>query len=230
MVSPRMTFEERAQEFHTDVLSLPRSGWYFWQIIPRKIFSSTNHKHTVARRDKTRPRSRIQKHFPESKTRPIIQKLFTKSETLPRFQKHVQNSKHVQNPKTLLRIQNTFQSPKHFPESKTFRSEDPKKPCNNPKHVPKTKNTFKNPNTSQKHFWILGSVLDSGTCFWILGSVLDSGTCFWILGRVLDFGKSFFILGRVMDSGKCFVPMRHGTNTTQIKAVTRVTVLICIPL
>ena len=91
-----------------------------------KIFSSTNHKHTVARRDKTRPRSRIQKHFPESKTRPFIQKLFTKSETLPRFQKHVQNSKHVQNPKTLLRIQNTSQSPEHFPESKQFRSDDPK--------------------------------------------------------------------------------------------------------
>ena len=158
-----------------------------------KIFSSTNHKHTVARREKTRPR--IQKHFPESKARPRIQKLFTKSETLPRFQKHVQNSKHVQNPKTLLRIQNTSQSPKHFPESKTFRSDDPKKPCYNPKHVPKTKNTFKNPNTSQKHFWILGSVLDSGTCFWILGSVLDSGTCFWILGGVLDFGRCFFYSG-----------------------------------
>ena len=86
--------------------------------MPRKIFSSTNHKHTVALRDKTRPR--IQKHFPESKTRPRIQKLFTKSETLPRFQKHVQK------PKTLLRIQNTSQSPKHFPESKTLRSENPK--------------------------------------------------------------------------------------------------------
>ena len=189
----------------------------------------------MARRDKTRPRSRIQKHFPESKTRPFIQKLFTKSETLPRFQKHVQNSKHVQNPKTLLRIQNTSQSPKHFPESKKFRSDDPKKPCYNPKHVPKTKNTFKNPNTSQKHFWILGSVLDtlldSGKCFrfwevfWILERVFGFWDVFWILGSVF-----FFILGRVMDSGKCFVPMRHGTNTTQIKAVTRVTVLICIPL
>ena len=29
-----------------------------------------------------------------------------------------------------------------------------------------------------------------------------------------------------MDSGKCLVPMRHGTKTIQIKAVTRVTVLI----
>ena len=53
---------------------------------------------------------------------------------------------------------------------------------------------------------------------------LDSGTCF---GFCEVF---FFILGRVMDSGKCFVPIRHGTNTTQIKAVTRVTVMICIPL
>ena len=166
--------------------------------MPRKIFSSTNHKHTVARWDKTRPR---------------IQKLFTKSETLPRFQKHVQNSKHVQNPKTLLRIQNTFKSPKHFPESKTLRSE-------NPKVLVITQNTSPKPKT----------LLDSAKCFGFGDMFLDSGKCFgfwnvfWILWSV------FFILGRVMDSGKCFVPIRHGTNTTQIKAVTRVTVMICIPL
>ena len=61
-------------------------------------------------------------------------------------------------------------------------------------------------------FWILGSVLGSGTCFWILVSVLGSGTCFWILGSVLDSGTCFWILGRVLDSGKCFVPTSHRTK------------------
>ena len=48
-----------------------------------------------------------------------------------------------------------------------------------------------------KHFCILGSVLDWGTCFWILGSVI----C--ILESVLDSGMCFWILGSVWVSGKC---------------------------
>ena len=134
------------------------------------------------------------KHAPESKNTSQNLKHVPGSKTHPR----IQNT--FQNPKTLPWVQNTSQNPKTLPESQTPSIRESKNPSNNPKHVPKTKNTSKNPNTFPQHFWILGSVLDSGTCF-------------WILGRVLDFGK-------------CFVPMRHGTNTTQIKAVTRVTVLI----
>ena len=140
--------------------------------MPRKIYSSTNHKHTVARWDKTRPR--IRKHF-------------TKSETLPRFQKHVQNSKHVQNPKTLLRIQNTFQSPKHFPESKTLRSE-------NPKALVITQNTSPKPKTlldSGKCFGFGDMFLDSGTRFWILGRVLDFVKCFFYSGTSYGFWEVF---------------------------------------
>ena len=75
---------------------------------------------------------------------------------------------------------------------------------------------------SGKCFWILGSVLDSGTCFGFWKVFLDSGKCFSILGRVLDSGNCFgfwevfldsgtcfWILGRVLDSGKCFVLMSH---------------------
>ena len=40
-------------------------------------------------------------------------------------------------------------------------------------------------------FWILGSVLNSGTCFWIPGSVLDSGKCFGFWDVFLDSGKCF---------------------------------------
>ena len=184
--------------------------------MPRKIFSSANHKHTVARLDKTRPR--IQKHFPESKTRSRIQKLFTKSETLPRFQKHVQNSKHVQNPKTLLRIQNTSQNPKHFdPRIQNTSIRESKSPCNNPKHVPKTKNTF----GFWEVFWFRGHVFGFWEVFWILGSVLDSGTCFWILGRVLDFVKCFFYSGTSYGFWEVFCPYQtrykhypdQGSNT-----------------
>ena len=115
---------------------------------------------------------------------------------------------------------NTFQSPKRVPESKTLRSE-------NPKALVITQNTSPKPKTlldSGKCFGFGDMFLDSGKCFGFWTVFLDSGTCF---GFCEVF---FFILGRVMDSGKCFVPIRHGTNTTQIKAVTRVTVMICIPL
>ena len=53
-------------------------------------------------------------------------------------------------------------------------------------------------------FWILGSVLDSGTCFGSWHVFWDSGKCFGILGRVLDSGTCFGILARVLDSGTCF--------------------------
>ena len=85
-------------------------------------------------------------------------------------------TKHVQNPKTLLRIQNTFESPKHFPQSKTLRSE-------NPKALVIIQNTSPKPKT----------LLGSGKCFGFGDMFLDSGTCFWILGRVLDFVKCFFL-------------------------------------
>ena len=186
-----------------------------------KIFSSTNHKHTVARREKTRPR--IQKHFPESKARPRIQKLFTKSETLPRFQKHVQNSKHVQNPKTLLRIQNTSQRPKHFPESKTLRSENPKTLViiQNTSQKPKThsrililpKNTF----GFWEVFWIRGRFLDSGKCFGFWNVFLDSGRCFGFWEVFFLFWDELWILGSAL-------------SLWDTVTVTRVTVLICIPL
>ena len=148
--------------------------------MPRKIFSSTNHKHTVARWDKTRPR---------------IQKLFTKSETLPRFQKHVQNSKHVQNPKTLLRIQNTFKSPKHFPESKTLRSE-------NPKVLVITQNTSPKPKTlldSAKSFGFGDMFWDSGKCFGFWNVFLDSGTCFGFCEVFFLFWDELWILGSVLS-------------------------------
>ena len=163
--------------------------------MPRKIFSSNNHKHTVARRDKTRPR--IKKHFPELKHVPG-------SKTHPR----IQNT--FQNPKTLPWVQNTSQNPKTLPESQTLLSE-------NPKTLLIIQNTSQKPKTHPKIQILSHNTFRFWDVFWILGRVLDSGTCFWILGHVLDFGK-------------CFVPMRHGTNTTQIKAVTRVTVMICISL
>ena len=139
------------------------------------------------------------KHFPESKNTSRIQKYF------PRIQNISQNPKHFPKFKTLPRIQTTSQNPKILPQ--------------NPKHIPESKNTSQNPKQVTQHqntlgfldvFWILGSVLDSGTCFgfldvfWILGCVLDSETCFWILGCVLDSGTCFWILGRVLDSGMCF--------------------------
>ena len=54
-----------------------------------------------------------------------------------------------------------------------------------------------------RFFFILGCVLDSGTCFWILRSVSDSGTFIWILGCVLD-------------SGKCFGPTSHRSTLSVI--------------
>ena len=40
-----MTSEKRAQKFHTDDVSLPKSGWCFWLVVPRGKFASTNQKH-----------------------------------------------------------------------------------------------------------------------------------------------------------------------------------------
>ena len=40
-----MTTEKQAQVFHTDHASLPRSGQYFWLVVPRGKFDSTNQKH-----------------------------------------------------------------------------------------------------------------------------------------------------------------------------------------
>ena len=187
--------------------------------MPREIFSSTNHKHTVARWDKTRPR--IQKHFPESKIN-----AFQNPKTLHKIRNTSQIPKTRPEFKTRPKSKNTSQNPKHVPESKTLPRiqntsiRESKSPCNNPTHVPKTKNTF----GFWEVFWFRGHVFGFWEVFWILERVFGFWDVFWILWSV------FFILGRVMDSEKCFVPIRHGTNTTQIKAVTRVTVMICIPL
>ena len=40
-----MTSEKQAQKFHTDHASLPRSGYYFWLVVPRGKFDSPNQKH-----------------------------------------------------------------------------------------------------------------------------------------------------------------------------------------
>ena len=69
--------------------------------------------------------------------------------------------------KTLPRIQNTSQDPKHFPESKNT--------SHNPKTLPTIQNTC---------FWDV--FLDLGRVFGFWEVFLDSRTCFWILGRVLD--------------------------------------------
>ena len=37
--------KRRAQKFHTDDVSLPRSGYCFWLVVPRVKFASTNQKH-----------------------------------------------------------------------------------------------------------------------------------------------------------------------------------------
>ena len=43
--SCQMTSEERRQKFHTDNVSLPRSGECFWLVVRRGKFASTNQKH-----------------------------------------------------------------------------------------------------------------------------------------------------------------------------------------
>ena len=40
-----MTSEKQAQKFHNDDLSLCRSGYCFWLVVPRAKFDSTNQKH-----------------------------------------------------------------------------------------------------------------------------------------------------------------------------------------
>ena len=40
-----MTSDKRAQKFHTNDASLPRSGKFFWLVVPRRKFASTNQKH-----------------------------------------------------------------------------------------------------------------------------------------------------------------------------------------
>ena len=40
-----MTSEKQVQKFHTDYASLPRSGYYFWLVMPHVKFASTNQKH-----------------------------------------------------------------------------------------------------------------------------------------------------------------------------------------
>ena len=40
-----MASEKRLQKFHTDDVSLPKSGWCFWLVTPREKFDSTNQKH-----------------------------------------------------------------------------------------------------------------------------------------------------------------------------------------
>ena len=44
-VSPRKTSEKRAQKFHTDDVSLPRSRYYFWLVEANFTSSTTNQKH-----------------------------------------------------------------------------------------------------------------------------------------------------------------------------------------
>ena len=128
------------------------------------------------------------------------------SKHAPESKNTSQNLKHVPGSKTHPRIQNTSQNSKTLPGSKTLRSE-------NPKTLLIIQNTSQKPKTHPKI-----QILSHNTFgFWDV---------FWILGRVFGFWDVFWILGRVLDFGKCFVPMRHGTNTTQIKAATRVTVLI----
>ena len=45
LVSREITSEERLQKFHTDDVSLPRSGLCFWLVVPRGKGASTNQNH-----------------------------------------------------------------------------------------------------------------------------------------------------------------------------------------
>ena len=45
LVSCAMIPEKRAQKFHTDDASLPRTGKCFWLVMPRGKFAPTNQKH-----------------------------------------------------------------------------------------------------------------------------------------------------------------------------------------
>ena len=100
-----------------------------------------------------------------------------KDKTLPRIQNTSQNPKHVpeskntsQNPKTHPRIQNTSQNPKTHPRIQ--------------KDFPESKTGPRIQNTSQ--IWILESFFEFWDVFWIPGSVFGFLEVFWILGRVLS--------------------------------------------
>ena len=41
----QMTSGKREQKFHTDEVSLPRSGWCFWLVVPGGKFDSANKRH-----------------------------------------------------------------------------------------------------------------------------------------------------------------------------------------
>ena len=45
LVSPQLTSEKRAQKFHTDDASLPRSGWCFWLVESNFPRGTSNQKH-----------------------------------------------------------------------------------------------------------------------------------------------------------------------------------------
>ena len=45
LVSCKMMSEKRAQKFHTDDASLPRTGKCFWLVMPHGKFAPTNQKH-----------------------------------------------------------------------------------------------------------------------------------------------------------------------------------------
>ena len=91
-------------------------------------------------------------------------------------------TKHFPDSKTLPRIQNTSQNPKHFPESKTT--------SQNPKQVPGSK--------THPRIWILESVFEFWEVFWILGSVFEFWDVFWTLGSVFGFWEVFRNLGSVL--------------------------------
>ena len=39
LVSSKWRLKKRAQKFHTDDVSLPRSMWFFWLVVPRRVIS-----------------------------------------------------------------------------------------------------------------------------------------------------------------------------------------------
>ena len=114
--------------------------------------------------------------------------------------------------KTLPRIQNTSQNPKHFPESKNT--------SQNPKHFPESKNTSQNP----KRFPRIQnrSRIQNTSQIWILETVFEFWDVFWIPGSVFGFWEVFWILGSVLDSGTCFVPTNHRNPKTKHKTKCRI--------
>ena len=93
----------------------------------------------------------------------------------------------------------------HFPESKTHpripeHLQESKTHPKNHKTHPRIQNTSQIP----KHFWILGSILDSGECFWFLGHILGFGTCFGFWDVFFNSEKCYWTVGCVLDSGGVF--------------------------